>query len=31
MTGDIEAMPQLLVRLGRQAHAELRNLLSHTV
>ena len=30
-TGDIEAMPQLLVRLGRQAHAELRNLLSHTV
>jgi aromatic-L-amino-acid decarboxylase len=30
-TGDIEAMPQLLVRLGRQAHAELRNPLSHTV
>ena len=30
-TGDIEAMPQLVVRLGRQAHAELRNLLSHTV
>jgi aromatic-L-amino-acid decarboxylase len=30
-TGDIEAMPQLLVRLGRQAHDELRNLLSHTV
>jgi hypothetical protein len=24
-TGDIEAMPQLLVCLGRQAHAELRN------
>jgi len=30
-TGDVEAMPQLLVRFGRQAHAELRNLLSHTV
>jgi aromatic-L-amino-acid/L-tryptophan decarboxylase len=29
-TDDIEAMPQLLVRLGRQAHAELRNLLNHT-
>ena len=24
-TGDIEAMPQLVVRLGRQAHAELSN------
>ncbi len=27
-TGDIKAMPQLVVRLGRQAHAELRNLVS---
>ena len=28
-TGDIEAMPQLLVRLGRQAHLELSNSLSN--
>jgi aromatic-L-amino-acid decarboxylase len=27
-TGDIEAMPQLIARLGRQAHAELRDRLS---
>jgi aromatic-L-amino-acid decarboxylase len=27
-TGDIEAMPALVVRLGRQAHAELRTILS---
>jgi aromatic-L-amino-acid/L-tryptophan decarboxylase len=28
-TGDIEAMPQLLVRLGRQAHLDLSNSLSN--
>ena len=30
-TGDIEAMPQLVLRLGRQTHAELRSLVGHTV
>jgi aromatic-L-amino-acid decarboxylase len=30
-TGDIEAMPQLLVRLGRQAHVDLSNLIRNSV